>query len=78
MPAVFSPGISLLNGLCLLVPVLWHDNDSPALQMPPRSALEKEGKQVNYHNNGDTESGADAGHCIRNDRDDFLIANGRL
>lgn len=38
--------------------------------------LWREGMQVNYHDNGDTESGASSGHCIGDDRDDFVYTNG--
>lgn len=57
-------------------PVLWHDNDS--LGSPNATSLcsEERGKRVNYHDKGDSEAGTDSGHCVQDDRNDFLITNG--
>ena len=53
-----------------------------SMLMPPpcRTArnlflVRREGKRVNYHDNGDTGSGADSGHCTGDGQDDFPVSN---
>lgn len=65
-----------LNGVCLLVQC-YGMIMTPRLSKCHLALLWREGKQVNYHDNGDAESAADSGHRMQDDRDDFLITNGK-
>lgn len=75
--AVCSPGVSPLNGVCLLVQC-YGMIMTPRLSKCHLAPLWREGaSRLITMTMGTLRAGADSGHCMRDDRDDFLITNGK-